>query len=209
MAVTPNTQKAQPTQGLVLTSWRLRWPRCISLYINSGDQARLKRGAHKFRPWLRTFWLAIKMMWPKEIMWSDRQFGSASRPSEILPLVTNAVDEKNLHARSIDQTDWQKNDKFENQYHEELLLPGWNLSLIIMYFNKLEWKLLITALMWLYYGTFRIEFYKQIFILQSSDSLIFPECRTYASVNWVIITSGNGVSPIRRQANTWTILADC
>ena len=29
-------------------------------------------------------------------------------------------------------------------------------------------------------------------------------CRIYASVNWVIIASGNGLSPVRRQAITWT-----
>ena len=32
----------------------------------------------------------------------------------------------------------------------------------------------------------------------------FPMCCIYASVNWVIIGSGNGVSPVRRQAITWT-----
>ena len=31
-----------------------------------------------------------------------------------------------------------------------------------------------------------------------------PLCRIYASVNWVIIDSGNGLSPGRRQAITWT-----
>ena len=29
--------------------------------------------------------------------------------------------------------------------------------------------------------------------------------RIYASVNWVSISSGNGLSPVRRQAITWTI----
>ena len=34
--------------------------------------------------------------------------------------------------------------------------------------------------------------------------LISPESRIYASVNWVIIASGNGLSPARRQAIWWT-----
>ena len=33
---------------------------------------------------------------------------------------------------------------------------------------------------------------------------ISPWCRIYASVNWVIIGSGNGLSPVWRQAITWT-----
>ena len=31
-----------------------------------------------------------------------------------------------------------------------------------------------------------------------------PECRIYLSVNWVSIGSDNGLSPVRRQAITWT-----
>ena len=31
-----------------------------------------------------------------------------------------------------------------------------------------------------------------------------PKCRIYASVNWVIIGSGNGLSPARDQAIAWT-----
>ena len=31
-----------------------------------------------------------------------------------------------------------------------------------------------------------------------------PECRIYASVNWVSIDSGNGLSPVYCQAITWT-----
>ena len=30
-----------------------------------------------------------------------------------------------------------------------------------------------------------------------------PQCRIYASVNWVSIGSGNGLSPVRRLAVTW------
>ena len=33
-----------------------------------------------------------------------------------------------------------------------------------------------------------------------------PLCRMYVSVNWAIIGSGNGLSPIQRQAITWTKL---
>ena len=33
--------------------------------------------------------------------------------------------------------------------------------------------------------------------------LIPPLCCIYASVNWVSIDSGNGLSPVRRQALTW------
>ena len=31
-----------------------------------------------------------------------------------------------------------------------------------------------------------------------------PQCRIYTSVNWVCIGSGNGLSPVRRQAIIWT-----
>ena len=31
-----------------------------------------------------------------------------------------------------------------------------------------------------------------------------PKCRIYLSVNWIIIGSGNGLSPVRHQAITWT-----
>ena len=31
-----------------------------------------------------------------------------------------------------------------------------------------------------------------------------PWCCIYASVNWVSISSGNGLSPVRHQASTWT-----
>ena len=31
-----------------------------------------------------------------------------------------------------------------------------------------------------------------------------PQCRIYASLNWVSIGSDNGMSPVRRQAITWT-----
>ena len=34
--------------------------------------------------------------------------------------------------------------------------------------------------------------------------LVLIYCRLYASVNWVSIGSGNGLSPVRRQAITWT-----
>ena len=34
--------------------------------------------------------------------------------------------------------------------------------------------------------------------------LISPLCRIYATVNWVSIGSDNGLSPVRRQAITWT-----
>ena len=34
--------------------------------------------------------------------------------------------------------------------------------------------------------------------------LISPQCCIYASMNWVIIASGNGLSPVRHQAITWT-----
>ena len=37
----------------------------------------------------------------------------------------------------------------------------------------------------------------------SSTVNITPSCRLYASVNWVSIGSGNGLSPIRCQAITW------
>ena len=33
---------------------------------------------------------------------------------------------------------------------------------------------------------------------------IFPECRIYASVNWISIGSDNGLAQIRRQAIIWT-----
>ena len=36
------------------------------------------------------------------------------------------------------------------------------------------------------------------------EFIISPKCHIYASVNWVIISSGNGLSPVRRQAITWT-----
>ena len=35
-----------------------------------------------------------------------------------------------------------------------------------------------------------------------ADSNIDAWWRTYASVNWVIIASGNGLSPVKRQAIT-------
>ena len=38
----------------------------------------------------------------------------------------------------------------------------------------------------------------------TNDLTHLPWCRIYASVNWVIINSGNGLSPVRRQATTWT-----
>ena len=31
-----------------------------------------------------------------------------------------------------------------------------------------------------------------------------PQCRIYASVNWVSIGSDNGLSPVQHQAITWT-----
>ena len=31
-----------------------------------------------------------------------------------------------------------------------------------------------------------------------------PSSAAYASLKWVIIGSGNGLSPVRRQAITWT-----
>ena len=34
--------------------------------------------------------------------------------------------------------------------------------------------------------------------------IIFPQCLIYASVNCVIIGSGKGLPPVRRQAITWT-----
>ena len=34
--------------------------------------------------------------------------------------------------------------------------------------------------------------------------VILPKCRIYASVNWVTIGSDNGLSPVRRQAISWT-----
>ena len=39
---------------------------------------------------------------------------------------------------------------------------------------------------------------------QWSNQLLYPECRIYASVNWVRMGSCNGLSPIWRQAITWT-----
>ena len=39
---------------------------------------------------------------------------------------------------------------------------------------------------------------------QTSINSSPPECRRYASVNWVDIGSGNGLSPVRRQGITWT-----
>ena len=40
------------------------------------------------------------------------------------------------------------------------------------------------------------------FLLENLTHL--PWCRIYLSVNWISIGSGNGLSPIRRQAITWT-----
>ena len=40
--------------------------------------------------------------------------------------------------------------------------------------------------------------------LQVAYKLISPWCRIFASVNWVHIGSGNGLSPVRGQAITWT-----
>ena len=37
-----------------------------------------------------------------------------------------------------------------------------------------------------------------------NTSIIFPQCLIYASVNCVIIGSGKGLPPVRRQAITWT-----
>ena len=38
----------------------------------------------------------------------------------------------------------------------------------------------------------------------TTHQLISPWCRIYASVNWISIDSGNGLSPIRGQVITWT-----
>ena len=40
--------------------------------------------------------------------------------------------------------------------------------------------------------------------LCKDHSTHFPQCRIYASMNWVGIASCNGLSPVRRQAITWT-----
>ena len=42
------------------------------------------------------------------------------------------------------------------------------------------------------------------YFLLPLNELISPWCRIYTSVNCVSIASGNGLSPVRRQAITWT-----
>ena len=45
----------------------------------------------------------------------------------------------------------------------------------------------------------------QLWVHQSHyHCLTVPQCRIYASVNWVNIGSGNGLSPVWRQAFSWT-----
>ena len=43
-----------------------------------------------------------------------------------------------------------------------------------------------------------------IVISEQCLKIISPKCPIYASVNWVTIGSDNGLSPVRRQAITWT-----
>ena len=45
---------------------------------------------------------------------------------------------------------------------------------------------------------------RKFLLVQGPPYLISPLCRIYASVNWVIIGSGNGLSHVRRQVITWT-----
>ena len=49
-----------------------------------------------------------------------------------------------------------------------------------------------------------------MFTILPNDAIVtdcerISKCRLYASVNWVITGSGNGLSPVRHQAITWNI----
>ena len=51
----------------------------------------------------------------------------------------------------------------------------------------------------------KIDDLKSHLHLEAANKLThLPLVRTYTSVNWVIIGSGNGLSPVWRQAITWT-----
>ena len=53
-------------------------------------------------------------------------------------------------------------------------------------------------------GIFALHLYSHQCAHSDKDELISPYCRIYASVNWVSISSGNGLSPVRHQAIIWT-----
>ena len=67
-----------------------------------------------------------------------------------------------------------------------------------------QFEVLSTATRGIYFGIHDIIMTWTIASKLCLTQLISPQCHIYASMDWVAVGSGNGLSPVRHQAITWT-----